>query len=148
MKRIITLLGVILVVQALHAQEKKPWNVDRVCGRVEYVNKIPDKKHPDTYSKKRKALKNVQLELYESGENPSCCMLKGAGWAISGRAGEFEFKGIKAGHYLLRANWNGKDYQVAINVEPQKESSTACSEQGIQIEDKGEASWWVTVTVD
>ena len=147
-KGAITLLGVILVVQALYAQQKKPWNVNRVCGRVEYVKRIPDKKHPSNYSEKRKNLRGVLLELYESDENPACCMMKNVGVAISGKAGEFEFKPAKAGRYLLKASWNRKDYQVPINFEPQKKSSTVCSEQGIQIEDDGDANWWVTVTVD
>ena len=147
-QRVGGVITALLVVPMLNAQESKPWNVDRVCGRVEYVKRIPDKKRPSKYSEKGKNLRNVQLELYESGENPSCCMLKSSGWTITGRDGEFEFKGVKAGDYLLMANWNGKKYQVSLSFKPKEKSTTVCSEQGIRLEDDGTADWFVTVTVD
>jgi hypothetical protein len=138
----------ILIVQGLHGQEKKPWNVDRIWGRVEYVQRIPIRKQPDNYSEKRKAIRGVPLELYESRNENTCCDgSKRVDTATSGKNGEFEFKNEKAGHYWLTAKWNGRDYKVAVAFEPQKKSSTICSQQGIQIED-GDASWWGTVTVD
>ena len=44
MKGVAAILGLILVAQ-VHAQQKRPWSVDRICGRVEYVKRIPEKKH-------------------------------------------------------------------------------------------------------
>ena len=149
MTRVLPLFVVILMALAANAQEKKPWNVDQICGRVEYVHRIPEKKHPNNYSEKRKSLRSVPLELYESSENSSCCEgLKNVGSAISGRGGQFEFRPEKAGRYWLTAKWNDKIYKLAVAFEQQKRSSTICSQQGIQIEDDGDAGWWVTVTVD
>ncbi|MBI3476105.1 MAG: hypothetical protein HY010_10260 [Acidobacteria bacterium] len=148
-RKVMGILGLILVVQASYSQEKKPWNVDQICGRVEYLKRIPEKKHTDNYSEKRKSLKDVPLELYESSENQACCEgLKSVGSYVSGRNGQFEFRPEKPGHYWLTAKWNGKEYNVGVVYEPQKKSSTLCSQQGLQIEDDGSASWWITVTVD
>lgn len=142
-------LVVILIVLGLNAQEKKPWSVNRICGRVEYVQRIPVRKQPNTYSDKRKYLKGIPLELYESPEGAPCCVaLKNVGSTISGRSGQFEFKAEKAGQYWLTAKWSGRDYEVAVEFEPEKKSSTICSQQGIQMEDGEDASWWVAITVD
>ena len=142
-------LTAILIAQGLNAQEKKPWTVDRICGRVEYLQRVPIRKQPNIYSDKRMDLRGIPLELYESPEGAPCCeALKNVGSTISGKVGQFEFEAEKAGHYWLTAKWNGKDYKVAVEFEPQKKSSTVCSQQGIQMEDGEDASWWVTVTVD
>jgi hypothetical protein len=63
--RTLAVLAMLLITSAVHAQEKKPWNVDRICGRVEHVRRIPTKKQPDNYSEKRKNLRGIPLELYE-----------------------------------------------------------------------------------
>jgi hypothetical protein len=87
--------------------------------------------------------------LYETHNGNSCCNgSKIVDTATSGKNGEFEFKNETKGHYWLTAKWNGREYKVAVVFEPQNKSSTICSQQGIQIEDGGESSWWVTVTVD
>jgi hypothetical protein len=148
-RRPFLILGMIMVVQMLHAQEKNPWRVDRICGRAEYLKRIPERKRPNNYSDKRRSLSGVSLELYEAADNSPCCSeVKNVGSTTSGRGGQFEFNPDRPGRYWLMAKWNGKDYKVAIDFEPKKKSTTVCSEQGIQIEDDGDASWWVTVTVD
>jgi hypothetical protein len=149
MRWALPLLGMILLVQTAHAQGKKPWDVDKLCGRVEYVKRIPEKKHPNNYSEKRKSLRDVPLELYADGENQPCCdELKNVGSTKTGQNGRFEFKPEKAGRYWLMAKWNQKVYEVNVDFKPEKRSSTICSQQGIQVGDDGDASWWVTVTVD
>ena len=149
MKLLVSFLAAVLFAQGLNAQEKKPWTIDCICGRVEYVQRIPVRKQPNTYSDKRTDLKGIPLELYESPEGAPCCeALKNVGSTISGKGGQFEFKVEKAGHYWLTAKWNGRDYKVAVEFEPHKKSSTICSEQGIQMEDGEDASWWATITVD
>jgi hypothetical protein len=149
LKLAVPFLAAILVVQGLNAQEKKPWSVDRICGRVESLQRVPIRKQPNNYSDKRRDLKGIPLELYKSPEGAPCCDdLEKVGSTISGKGGQFKFTPEKAGHYWLTANWDGKDYKVAVEFEPQKKSSTVCSQQGIQMEDGEDASWWVTVTVD
>ncbi len=81
-------LAAILIVQGMNAQEKNPWIVDRICGRVEHVQRIPIKKQPNNYTEKRKDLKGIPLELYESpGGAPCCDALKKVGSTISGKGG-------------------------------------------------------------
>jgi hypothetical protein len=134
---------------ALWAQVKKPWHVDRLCGRAQYVKRIPEKKNPNIYSDERTDLKTIRLDLYESIEGMPCCDgLKMSDTTISGKRGQFELKPDHAGNYWLVAKWNEKGYALPVIYEPQKKSATVCSEQGIQIEDDGDASWWETVTVD
>ena len=149
MRCVFPILGVVLAAQTVLAQEKKPWSVDQICGRVDYVKRIPEKKHPNNFSENRKSLKGVPLELYEAGDSSPCCDgLKMVGSVVSGKRGEFEFKAEKPGHYWLAAKWNEKHYKVDVVYEPQKKSSTICSQQGIQIVDEEDASWFMTVTVD
>jgi hypothetical protein len=145
----IPLLAAILVGHALYAQEQKPWNVDRLCGRIEYVQKVPARNLSNTVSEKRKNLRGLPIELYEWRNGASCCGdLTHVGATTSGKGGHFEFKPEKPGHYWLTAKWNEKEYKVDVIFEPHKNSTTVCSEQGIQVDDAGNASWWLTITVD
>lgn len=147
--RVITILIAILVAPGLSAQEGKPWPIDRLCGKIGYVQKIPSRKNPSTFSEKRTTLKDVPLALYEKNEAKACC---GGVTAIettrTGRGGQFEFKTRKAGSFWLIASWNGKDYQAPILYYPQKNSTVLCSQQGITLDKDGKADWWLTVTVD
>jgi len=68
-----SILTVILIVQGLNAREKNPWSVDHICGRVQYLQRIPIRKQPNNYSDKRKDLRGIPLELYESPEAAPCC---------------------------------------------------------------------------
>jgi hypothetical protein len=144
-----TFLIAALFVQAGIAADKNPWSVGRICGRVVYLQRIPIRKQPNTYSDKRTDLKGIPLELCESPKGSPCCEdLKSVSATVSDKHGEFDFNPEKAGHYWLTAKWNGRDYTVAVEFAPQRVPSTICSQQGIQMEDGEDASWWVTVTVD
>jgi hypothetical protein len=148
-KSLALFLAVVLIGQVLCAQANKPWNVDRLCGRTQYVKRTQDPKRPNNYSDLRKDLEGISLELYESNEGIPCCEAhKVSSTTISGKSGRFEFKPDHAGNYWLVAHWNNRDYRIPVNYQPQKRSSTDCSAQGIQIEDDGDSSWWATVTVD
>ena len=149
MIRVASLIGIALMAMALWAQTKRPWHVDRLCGRAQYVKRIPEKKNPNIYSDERRGLKAIRLDLYESNEGVPCCDgLRISDTAISGKRGQFEFKPDHAGSYWLVAKWNERGYAVPVIYEPQKKSATVCSEQGIQIEGDGSVSWWETVTFD
>ena len=149
MKGIALILGLVLFAPGLHAQEKKPWNIDRLCGKLDHVQRIPDRKHANNFSERRKALRDVPLTLFERGDTENCCTtLNEIETVRSGRGGHFEFKTKKARNSWLRTNWNGKEYKLAIVFEPQRNSTTLCSDQGIDLDDDGDASWWATITVD
>ncbi len=143
------ILALGMIASTSYAQEKKPWQIDRLCGKIEYVQKIPSRKNTNTFSEKRKALRDISLGLYDQHENESCCSgLAAIETVHTGRGGRFEFKNTKPGNYWLGANWNGKEYKVAVVFKPEKNSSTLCSEQGLGFDDEGNADWWVTITLD
>ena len=144
----VSFLAAILIVQGSLAEEKKPWKVNRLCGRVEYVEKVSDRKNPNNYSEKRKGSKALALALYESKSETLCCdNLNRVDTTTSGRGGQFKFRPTKDGHYWLTALWNGTVYKQSVTV-GLPISAAECSEQGISLDGKGKASWWVTVTVD
>jgi hypothetical protein len=146
---VVLFFALILITLCLCAQEKKPWNVARLCGRVEHVKRTPERHSPDSFAEKRKSLRDVFLNLYERHENVVCCEGVDALETVrAGRGGHFEFKIQKAGDYWLTSNWNGKASKIAVVYEPQKVLANNCSEQGIQLDDEGNAGWWITVTVD
>ena len=149
MKTLATFFMLLLIGQILCAQEKKPWSVDRLCGRVDHVEEIPDRKNANTYTETRKALRDVALALYERRDSEACCNSSSLADKITtNRSGDFDFRNKKAGLYWLTTNWHGKQYQIAVEYKPEKDSVTKCSQQGISVDSAGNANWWVTVTVD
>ena len=149
MKGILSIFTVTLFASCLGAQEKKPWEIDRLCGKLEHVQKISDRKNANTFSEKRKALREVPLGLYERHENQACCEgVSAVETTQTGRGGQFEFKTKKPGNFWMATNWRGKKYKLAVVNKPEKNSATMCSQQGIALDDEGNADWWLTVTVD
>jgi hypothetical protein len=135
--------------QLLHSQEKRPWDVGRICGRVEYVQRIPVRNTTNTFNEKRKALRGVALHLYNWQEGTPCCGdLAPVDSTISGKSGKFDFKQEAPSRYWLGTRWSGREYRVALVYRPKKDSQTMCSQQGIDLDDDGDMDWWETVTVD
>jgi hypothetical protein len=148
-KRIVSIFAVTLFASGLGAQEKKPWEVDRLCGKLEHVQKIPDRKNTNSLSEKRKTLREVRLGIYERHENQVCCEgVNAVETTQTGRGGRFEFKTKKRGDFWIATNWSGKQYKLAVVYKPGKSSATMCSQQGIGLDDEGDAEWWAIVTVD
>jgi hypothetical protein len=137
------------IAHLLCAQDKKPWIVDRLCGQLDYVQRTAERHDPNSFSEKRKAVRDVSISLYERRENQPCCDgLNAVETAKTGRSGHFEFKTKTVGSYWLSTNWNGRSSTLPVVYETGKNPVTMCSEQGIQLDDQGNASWWITVTVD
>jgi hypothetical protein len=148
-RAVATVVAGILIAQDLYAQEQKPWNVDRLCGRIEHVQRAPVGKVPNASSEKRTSLRDVSVVLYDRvADTPGCTGGSVADTTKTSRGGHFEFKNKKPGTYCLSMNWSGKEYKVVVVYHPQKTSQTLCSEQGIGIDDEGNADWWMTITVD
>ena len=149
MKRL-SIVALILLAPGLFAQEeKKPWEIDRFCGKLDHVVRTLDRKNPSTVSEKRTALRDTQIILFERQDNQLCCNSSTAIETVrTGRGGHFEFKRAKAGRYWLTTNWKGKEYKIPVNFKPEKNSATMCSQQGIDLDDQGNAGCWATVTVD
>jgi hypothetical protein len=122
--------------------------VDQLCGRIEYVERIPSRKHPDNYSEKRTGLTGLTLDLYVSRDGASCCVdSKRVGTTTSGRGARFDFKPVKEGDYWVSTTWKGKQYNVPVSVGPPT-LAEHCSFEGIAIDEKGNAFWFAAVTVD
>jgi hypothetical protein len=134
----------ILEAQFLHAQTRKPWTVDGLCGQVESVRRTPEKHNLNSFSQKRKSLRDVSLSLYErrSTDEVCCDGAKAIETVTSGKGGHFHFNTRRLGNYWIGTNWNGKNSKIAVDYEPQKGSQSLCSEQGIQLDDQGNAEWW------
>ena len=149
MKRIWLILVLAMSGLSLFAQEQKVWNTDRLCGQLDHVVRIPDRKKANTISEKRNGLRDVSLTLYQQQDKEACCSnLKAMETIRTGRGGHFELKTRVPGRYWLAANWNGREYKVAIAFKPQKNSTTMCSRQGIDLDDEGEAGVWETIELD
>lgn len=129
-----------------HSQERKPWDVTQLCGRVEYVQRMPVRKSADTFVGKREAIPGLVVELYESAQDQS--RKKPIDSARTDKRGQFHLGVNKSGRYWLSMNWNQcRECGVAVVLNPGK-GQTSCSGQGIGIDDTGAANWWTTITVD
>ena len=105
--------------QLLRGEEKKPWGVGRICGRVEYVQRIPVRNTTNTFNEKRKALRGVALHLYNWQEGTPCCGdLAPVDSTISGKSGRFDFKQEAPGRYWLSTRltgiWSGGKHSLLI----------------------------------
>jgi hypothetical protein len=148
-KSTLAILAFALVGQILHAQEKKPWEVDRLCGKLEQIQKIPDRKNSNPFSEKRIGLRDVALGVYERQENQPCCNgLATIETVRTSKGGHFEFKTKKPGNYWLSTNWNSRQYELAVSFKSERNPTTMCSQQGIALDGEGNADWWITITVD
>jgi len=148
-RAIVPILVLALLGPRLFSQEKQPWVVDRLCGKLDHLVPTPDRKNPSTVSEKRTALRDIQVILSERQDDQPCCDSSTKLETVrTRRGGYFEFKHAIAGDYWLSTNWMGKEYKIPVNFKPQKNSTTMCSQQGIDLDDQGNAGCWATVTVD
>jgi hypothetical protein len=145
----VSIVALLLLGPRLFAQEKKPWEIDRLCGKLDHVVRTPDRKNPSFISEKRTGLRDIQLTLFERHDDQACCESSTAIETVrTGRGGHFEFKRAKAGNYWLSTNWKGREYTITVSIKPEKNSMTMCSQQGVDLDDEGDAGCWATVTVD
>jgi Prealbumin-like fold domain len=143
-------LLVTILSRQVHAQEEhQPWRVYRLCGRLEHVQRISGRKHSEHVAERRRPLRDASFSLYVRRENELCCNgLISIATSQTRKDGQFEFKNQKPGNYWLTANWGEKDYTTAVVFQPQKDSMTLYSGQGLQLDDQGNPNWWLTRTLD
>jgi hypothetical protein len=131
------------------AQQQKGWHVDRLCGRVDQVQRIPDRKFANTFSERRREIRDLPITLFARTDGQPCCdALVALETTKTSRDGRFEFRTKNSGEFWITTNWNAKEYKVAVVNKQRKDSSAICSNQGIDLDDSGNAGWWVTITVD
>ena len=149
MKMPLSAVVIVSLCQASLARQERKWDVDRLCGRIDQVQKIPDQKFANTFSERRRGLRGFPMALFERrGGQPCCKDMVALETTKTGKDGRFEFKTKDPGDFWLMTNWNAKQYKIAIVIKQPKDSSAMCSKQGIDLDDSGNAYWWVTITVD
>jgi hypothetical protein len=103
------LLATFAVGQSQSPEELKRWNsVDRLCGRLEHIERRGD---GDTRQDKTKSLKGVVLKLYQRDSVPCCESVYPAATVKAGRGGGFSFANIKPGPYRLVADVRGREFK-------------------------------------
>jgi hypothetical protein len=89
------LLATFAVGQSQSPEELKRWvSVDRLCGRLEHVER---RDVGDTRPGKTKSLKGVVLKLYQRDTVACCESVYPAAEVKTGRGGGFSFADIKPG---------------------------------------------------
>ena len=113
--------------------------VARICGKLEHIDRIPDKRIPGKYSEKHLPVKDAKLLVYEGFSNSPCCKTVPVfAEARSSKSGTFEFKGLPTGNYFLVANVDTKEYRMAIRVQKTNDRQPVCSQTSFIIEESGE----------
>jgi hypothetical protein len=91
------LFATLAVGQGQPPEVAKKWNaIDRLCGRLEHVERRDD---GDTRPDKTKSLKGVVLRLYQRDTVPCCESIHPAAEVKTGRGGGFSFSAAKPGSY-------------------------------------------------
>ena len=100
--------------------DAEKWNtVERMCGKAEWVEKIPSKHDPNSYEEKRKSVKKAEVRLYQrEGDVPCCGTNPPIAQSVTNREGIFKFKNIVSGKYWLVIVTGVKQYSHAVTYTP------------------------------
>jgi hypothetical protein len=86
---------------------------------------------------------SVPLRLFEwKWRFPCCQTLKRLSETVSSKNGAFDFGQVGSGRYWLVASWQGKEYQMPIDVDHAHDGPEECSMQGALIDDRGSFVWY------
>jgi hypothetical protein len=130
--------------------DQEKWNtVERMCGKLEWVEEIPLKGKIAEFEEKSTPLKNADVRLYHRQNEPSCCVTALLiGRTVTNKRGEFEFnvEDLFPGNYWVMVELNGKQYSHAIKYAGTKFES-GCSDLLYDIK-KGELQLRRVIQVD
>jgi len=123
-------------------QEADEWElVARLCGKLEIVEHVADKKSPITYVEKRSPITDARLLAYERRDNSPCCgNASVAAETAPNKSGTFEFKNLPYGNYWFVAVVNQKQYVIPILVKRTQEKLAVCSQLSFALEENGKLS--------
>lgn len=118
----IILVGSLLAASVPQAVDTEKWNaVERMCGKLEWVEEIPVKGKGAEFEEKSRPLKKVDIRLYRRENESSCCgMGLPIARAVTNGRGEFDFKNLVPGSYWVMVEVDGKEYSHAIKYVPSK----------------------------
>jgi hypothetical protein len=113
--------------------------VAKLCGKLEQIDRIPDKTLPDVYSSKNRPVKDATLIAYEGRTTVECCAnSKVAGETKSNKSGDFEFKGLTKGYYWLVTTIDRQEYRMAIRIGQLQDKQPVCSQMSFALDPSGE----------
>ena len=120
-------------------QESDEWElVAKLCGKLEYVDHVPDKNNPILYLEKRRPIADAKLLAYErSGNSPCCRNSQVIAETKPNKSGEFEFKGLPYGNYWFVAVVDQKQHTIPVLVRRTQEKLAVCSQMSFAVEDTG-----------
>jgi hypothetical protein len=139
---IFVLTAASLTFAAPGAQESDEWElVAKLCGRLEHVDHLPDKKNPILYLEKHSPIAAANLLAYERSGNSTCCRNTPViAETKPDKSGNFEFKGLPFGSYWFVVLVDQKQYMLPVLVKKTEEKLAVCSEMSFAIEDTGKFS--------
>ena len=89
--------------------------VERMCGKVEQVDRSPFAGATSTYGEWRKPIKNAVVRLYHREKDLPCCETAALVEAtITNKGGNFSFKNSVPGKYWIVILVEGKEYSHAL----------------------------------
>jgi hypothetical protein len=137
---IIVLASASMILASPVQPQAENWElVSKLCGRLEHIDRTPDKKNPIQYSMKNRPIKNAKLVAYEAPNNTTCCSnVPVAGETTTNETGAFEFKGLANGYYWLVAHVDSRDYRMSIRIGQLKDKQPVCSQMSFEIDASGE----------
>jgi hypothetical protein len=113
--------------------------VAKLCGRLEQIDRVPDKSVPGAYSDKSRPVKETRLVAYEGRSNAECCAnSKVAGETKSNKSGNFEFKGLTKGYYWLVTMIDRQEYHMPIRIGQLLDKQPVCSQMSFAVTPTGE----------
>ena len=148
---LVAIIAATSLAQAAPGQKKADdWDVvPKLCGKLQHIERIPDKTIPNAYSEKSRPLKNINLRAYERRNDSDCCKtVPIVAETASNRTGAFDFKRLPAGMYWLVATIENREYKTPVRIQQTKNNQPLCSDLSYAIEDSGEFTLRVRVTID
>jgi len=123
-------------------QEADEWElVAKLCGKLELVEHVADKKNPIIHAEKRSPITEAKLLAYERRDNSSCCRnAEVAAETTPNKSGSFEFKNLPYGNYWFVAVVNQQQYVIPVLVKRTQEKLAVCSQLSFAIDDSGKFS--------
>ena len=113
--------------------------MEKLCGRLEQIDRVPDKTLPGMYSDKSRPVKDARLVAYEGRSNGECCdNSRVAGETKSNKSGNFEFKGLTKGYYWLVTTVDRQEYRMPIRIGKLQDKQPVCSQMAFAIDATGE----------
>lgn len=127
------------------------WNtVDRMCGKLEHVEKIRARGGTEAVKEKSEPIKKADIRLYQREKGSACCdAALPVAKTTSSKRGEFSFSAVIPDSYWLVVRVGGQDFALALSYAPNGKNKleASCTELLYEV-GNGELQLKRIVTVD